>query len=1038
MPRATAGAPIPSSGAWTCGGLPPWRRRPPWWRERRPGSISDTSRCCSDAALAAAAVAWRGRAGLALGALAAGLTAGALAARGALPADLDAGRPVAAVGRVADHPRVAGGERRTLLALSRLRQGRRVVRVRTTVRLTMPDHGPPLRFGERLRVRGALRRSAGFANAIPVAPGPWRLRVKSPRLVEHLAPPGPVAGLSARLRRRVEAAWRAVPAGGGQGAALARALVAGDAGEVPARWRRGLRRSGLAHLLAVSGLHVALVAAVALWITVGVPAPLRTAAALGAVAAYLLLAGPRPSLLRAAAMAGVGGAALLARRPPGGANALAVVAAGLVLERPELVDDLGFRLTVAATAGILLVGSGLATGGRRAVRGDGRSGARRWVAQGVARPVAITLGAQLGAAPFALPAFHLVAWTAPLTNLAAVPWTAVALGSGLAWTALALASPTAAAAARPALDAVARPFGWPALGPPGWWGAWAVAAPPAVCWLLVASLARALARPRRCLPWLAAAALLLPALRWGGGGPRDHPGAELAVLDVGQGDALLLRDGARAVLVDGGGWWHGDLGGRVLLPALLGEGVARLDAAVLTHPDRDHCGGLVDIASYLPIGEVWLARGVERSGCGAELVRAVLGDVPDRTRLRRLTAGDRLRVGRWRLRVLNPPAGLPPGANDASLVLRASAGGRRVLLTGDVGAGAELRLVAEWGAGLRSDVLKVAHHGSRHSSHPALLAAVRPRLALVSAGPGNPYGHPAPEVLARFRARGVPLLRTDRDGRIRLAWRRGAGGVPPPSGSPWRAAGRPPPAERRGAWYVRGSTGRVEPGHQERKDREVGMKSWTPIVVVAVALGGALGCGASRAQDEEGAAKAESAVGTKVRDEVAAAKRDSGTREGPVAGAPDVGREYQASVNRGWQKASAGENPAFACAGLKGRLIGTGKGADPAARRALYACNVLLPVRYFETRLDQVDAGDRTCQQVMTDLLTQLPAMTMSMDSLRTVAGTDAADAEAAAGEAVDAAVEEALSDPQAAIKSRLAPRVRQTCPDLAPMMVAR
>ncbi|HEX6203199.1 MAG TPA: ComEC/Rec2 family competence protein, partial [Thermoanaerobaculia bacterium] len=810
--------------------------------------------------VAAGGVAWRGRAGLALAAAAVGMLAAVVAAPAGVPAGIDAERPVAAVGRVVDHWRVDGDEASVRFRLSRVRQGLAVARTALEVRLVLPAMDGLPRPGTELRVKGALRRSPGFANTIAAPPGPWRLRVKSRRLVETLAPPGPVAALSARWRGRVEAAMAAAvaaadgvgggPAGDGEvaagereesaappaksaghGASLARALVLADPSELPETWRRGLRRSGLAHLLAVSGLHVGLVAGTVLLAGAFLPWRLRLVLALPAIGGYLLLAGPRPALLRAAAMGGLAAVSLLAARVPVGANALAVAVGAMVLARPALLDDLGFRLTVTATAGILLLAPALtrrwAGDGRdgRDPAGTGRSGgaaaglgtasaatsepsrrraeaphparrrreARRLAGRGFLRlrrllapPLATTVAAQLASLPVAAPAFHLLSWTAPLTNLVAVPWTALALAACLLWTAVALVDPATAGALLPALDLLAAPFGWPALGPPGRWGTLALAAPPVVALLVAALLAAWLPAPRCRLPFLAAALVLLPALRWGDEGPRRHAGVETVFLDVGQGDATLLRDGPRALLVDGGGWPSGDLGGRVLVPALVGEGLARLDAVLLTHPDRDHCRGLVDLASYLPIGELWLARGLPRDGCAGELAAAVAGQGGA---VREVEAGERRTVGRWRLDVLHPAApegedglGAAPAAdNDDSVVVLAAAAGWRLLLPGDVEAPAERRLLAARRDLLAADLLKLAHHGSKSSTTPAFLAAVAPRLAVASAGHRNPYGHPAELVLHRLRQRGVPLLRTDRHGMVHL--------VLPPEG-PFAAAER--------------------------------------------------------------------------------------------------------------------------------------------------------------------------------------------------------------------------------------------------------
>jgi competence protein ComEC len=249
----------------------------------------------------------------------------------------------------------------------------------------------------------------------------------------------------------------------------------------------------------------------------------------------------------------------------------------------------------------------------------------------------------------------------------------------------------------------------------------------------------------------------------------------VTAFDVGQGDALLLRDARAAVLVDGGGWRRGDLGGRVLLPALLGAGVARLDAAVVTHPDVDHCRGLADLASYLPIGEVWIAAGWQTDPCVSELVAAAIPGRP--SRLRVLADGDAVSVGGWRFAVLHPPPPESAGRlrlartdNDRSLVLAASALGRRVLLTGDVEAAAERRLLRVRGGELPAFALKVAHHGSRSSTGGRFLAAVAPRLAVVSAGRRNSYGHPSPVVLDRLAGAGAVVLRTDRQGACTVSW----------------------------------------------------------------------------------------------------------------------------------------------------------------------------------------------------------------------------------------------------------------------------
>jgi competence protein ComEC len=423
----------------------------------------------------------------------------------------------------------------------------------------------------------------------------------------------------------------------------------------------------------------------------------------------------------------------------------------------------------------------------------------RRVLAGARRALAASVGAQIGVLPWALPLFCLVTPWAPLANLVAVPWTGLALAVCLTWTALACAAPGAARALSGVLRLVAAPFAWPASVPPRPWIDLAVsvgvpeAAVVAAALLLLAGGAIPWWRERRVRSTVVALALALSvsglagvglgAVGGGGSGGEgrapsgvsEASGVSAVMIDVGQGDAILLRDGPRAVLVDGGGWRYGDLGGRVLLPVLARLGVRRLDALIVSHPDRDHCGGLVDVAGYLAVGETISGPGIGESRCGREL--AALPGFGQPVARRVVGRGAVLRVGQWRLRVLHPALGphsdgegsTTRSDNDDSLVVQAEAFGRRLLLTGDIESRAERALVRSAPAALRCDLLKVAHHGSKTSTGAAFLAAASPRVALISAGAHNPYGHPAAEVLARLVSRRVRIVRTDRDGMIVVA-----------------------------------------------------------------------------------------------------------------------------------------------------------------------------------------------------------------------------------------------------------------------------
>ncbi len=705
------------------------------------------------AALGLAGLALGRRAGISLAFLAFGLLAAAV--RLGLPGDpaasLRRDHPVEAVLQVAGHWTADDEGWSAPARVVRLLQEDRLTAppIEIILHLPDPDELPPP-FGTTLRAKGYLARSPGLGNRIPSPPGPWRLRVKSRQLVEVESPPGPVARLSGAIRLRVEEAYRAAGPGKGEGKALARALVLGDVSELPLAWKRGLRVTGIYHLMSVSGVHVALVASL-VWLLAGwLPRPLRLLLMLAAILLYLLLVGPLPSLVRSAVMGSLAALALLAERPPAAANALSWAVILLLLDRPDLALSPAFQLTVSATAGLLLLAPPLARrwqGGRLPVR--------------VTEPVAASVGAHLATLPWAVPRFHMLSPLAPLLNVPAVPWTGLALIASLLWTAVALISPALAGALLPALDVLAAPFSWPSRTPPEVWlpiplalsAGWACAAAAGAVALLLLPLRR-----RTVLALAILGVLVVLACR-----DSRPPDPELAMLDVGQGDAILLRDGDRAILVDGGGSRGGDIGGRALLPALLGEGVSHLSAVVMTHSDADHCSGLVDISAYLPVREVWMSPGWDHAGCAGRLL-----DLPG-TRTRYLSRGQRLTLGRWRLTALHPTADDHQRVNERSLVLLAEAHGRRALLTGDVEKGAERDLVDCCARDLRADLLKVAHHGSRTSSTEDFLDAVAPRLALISVGVGNVYHHPSPEIVERLRDHRARVLRTDRAGEI-VVW----------------------------------------------------------------------------------------------------------------------------------------------------------------------------------------------------------------------------------------------------------------------------
>lgn len=710
----------------------------------------------SAALLCLLGLALRGRWGGGTAALGAGLLAVALAPTAALPAGA-LFRPVEVAGRVCSHEIRFGPRSAVELCADRLRLGAEVALGRWQLRLDLPEGATAPPLGARVRAVGQLGRTPGFENRFRSASGRLSLRVKSRRFLTGESAPPLALRWMARGRAALDAGWRRL----GEerpGVALARALVLGDVSALPQRWARALRRTGLAHLTAVSGLNIALVAGWAAIAGALLPRPLRVA--LGAISAlvYLGLVGPAPSMLRAAAMALVVAASLLAARAPLALQGLALVVIGLVAFDPDTLTDVGFLLSVTATAGLLIVTPPLERGLPLRPRL-------------LARGLAASLAAQAAASPVSVATFGRLAPAAPLLNLIFGPWAALVLVLGLLAGGLgAVGADRWAAPWLWCLDRATLPLEWLTRLPPA---AWVSTAMTPSWWCgAIAGVAFALpAFGRRGLR-----AGLLVALAAIGTAPPVAAARhfELAVLDVGQGDAILLSDGDRAALIDGGGVRGRDLAAHVLLPALAARGLDRLDLVVLSHFDDDHCRGLVDLAGQIPFDELWLPRGAAPTACSRELAASPIGSV------RGVAAGDLRRLGALQLEVLAPEAGPAARSDNAlSLVIRAEGGGRSALLLGDLDGGGERRLARRFGAALRSDLLKVAHHGSASSTTPELLASVRPRLAIASAGSRNPYGHPSARALSRLTAAGIPVLRTDRDGGVEVRW--GAAG-------PWRIA----------------------------------------------------------------------------------------------------------------------------------------------------------------------------------------------------------------------------------------------------------
>jgi len=543
-------------------------------------------------------------------------------------------------------------------------------------------------------------------------------------------------------------------------APVVRALVIGDMTMIPAAQRDRFARAGLVHMLSVSGLHVAIIA-LALELLAGVlrlPRQPARLVSIALLAAYVAGIGAPAPAVRAAAMLSLFIASLAMQRPT---SPWAVLAIGGVvpLVSPRTVLDLGWQLSVAGT--IALVAGG--TLARRSIP-------TRWtgVRRSTARAALVSIVATVVTAPLVAWTFGRVALLGPVTNLLADP--VMGLLQPVLFLALCIPVPfverllaDAAHLLLAAFDGVAAhaaavPGGAPLVYPTL---AAAVAGAVAATAVVVACLSE---RPARaCIVALGCVALMTaePLLH------RPLPFTELHMLDVGQGDALALRTtGNRWLVVDAGrSWATGDAGRSVVVPYIAHRG-GRVALFALSHPHADHVGGAASLFGALH-PELFLDPGYVGTTPPylAALAEARADDIP----WRRVRPGDSLVVDEVVITSLAPDSAWASTLNDANLastVLLVRIGRVRILLTGDAEAPEEEWLLSHWPDALHADVLKVAHHGSNTSTTGEFLAAVHPRLALVSVGANNSYGHPDVEVLQRLGAAGVPTLRTDLAGTI--------------------------------------------------------------------------------------------------------------------------------------------------------------------------------------------------------------------------------------------------------------------------------
>ncbi len=650
----------------------------------------------------------------------------------------------------------------------RLRRDGETIRLALPLQIFVSGECPGYMVGDLVTARGRVRTIRGDRN-LGWFPGPVvpRGRRCSVRVVVaasvwlrrdgHDPGRGPGAFVL-RWRAAADAFWKNHPGAAGQ---ILNSLTTGERAGIPEEIQESFLRSGLTHLLAISGMNVAFLAALvflllsralALWQWLALRFPVQPVAAvitLPSLWFFMLFSGSQIPVGRAVLSSAAGLAAVILWRRVRPADAWGLAALSLVAWDPASLFSASFQLSFAAVGGLLLVASRESASPMSPQPGE-RLLPRLY--RGARSLFVVSIGASAATAPLVAFHFQQMSLVGPLANLVAVPFTGfVVLPAG--WLAL-----VAAAIWGPPGEHVATVAIWSSerlVDIASWFAtpAWAVlrtARPPLLPTLcLLVLTVTLLPRPTQAWLWARAAACACAAVAFTWSAIATHrPEMLVTVLDVGQGLAVVVRlPGGGSLLYDAGPRWRDyDAGERIVAPALRRLGIEHLDTMAISHAHPDHAGGAAAVRREMGAGMVWGGVGARSLGRGME--RTLDGDV--------------------RVRVLNPP-GIVAGAatgpgdeNDRSLALLLNLGETGVVFTGDAGPSTIAGLIAAARPLPAHLALQVPHHGGSAEACKALAELMRPEVSVISVG-RNTYGHPRPGAVAALEESGR-VLRTDRDG----------------------------------------------------------------------------------------------------------------------------------------------------------------------------------------------------------------------------------------------------------------------------------
>ena len=678
-----------------------------------------------------------------------------------LPAALE-GRDIDIVGRIASLPQRGSRGLRFEIDVERAPDG---VPERLMLSWFLPGYSPdeleeslpllsPMHVGEQWRFTVRLKRAHGAIN-------PAGYDYESRLFERNLRATGYVRAHSAR--RLQAASWRsgywvertrealrarflaALPQAEYVGVLIA--LAIGDQQAIDAELWRSFARTGISHLMSISGLHVTMLAGLGYALTnwlwrrsarLPLYLPAQQAAALAGAATallYALLAGFGVPAQRTLYMLAVVAWAQWSRRNLAASQVLACALGGVLLIDPWAVLAAGFWLSFGAVALLFFIGSG-------------RLAALSWWREWGRTQWAVSLGT----IPALLALFQQFSLVSPLANAVAIPLVSFVI------------TPLSLAGMLPGLEPLwslahflTQGLMWAIDGLAAWPGAvWQQAKAPWPTVLLAGCGSLWLLLPRGVPARWLGALTFLPMLTWQA--PRPAVGAaKVVVLDVGEGLAVHVQTANRDLLFDAGPAFSAsaDSGNRIIAPYLTAIGVQRLDAMVISHADRDHTGGAASVLAALPVAQLKTSLPFDHPLSAYAVAHRPCVD------------GEVWSWDEVRFEFLHPP----PEAtikkpNEQSCVLRIVVAGRSLLLAADIEVGSERALLQRHRAELAADVISVPHQGSRSSSTPDFVRAVGAREAIISAGYRNSFRHPHPEIVARYTQSGATVHRTDSDGAV--------------------------------------------------------------------------------------------------------------------------------------------------------------------------------------------------------------------------------------------------------------------------------